>query len=106
MFEKSEAAVTAPPNELFNSKSELTPTLVALIESALKQSPELASISINTFSPKDDFDAGGYYELEQDEQGNITPSIYISLGEPELLAPLMEIRKESIKINAELLGTV
>lgn len=85
-------------------KSELSPDLLNLIEVAFSEYPELKNIKIETFPPEDDFDAGGYYEFEEKEDGTIIPKIFLSEGSAEMLRPLLNIRKLAVEINAKMLG--
>ena len=85
-------------------KSELSPDLSKMLALVFREYPELRNTKIETFTPTDNFDAGGFYEFEEGENGDPIPKICISEGDAELLRPLLEIRKSSVAINAEMLG--
>jgi len=89
---------------LANIEKEVSPKLKKLFKVALKENPELAKAQFRQFPPIDKYDAGGYFELENNMQGDVVPVLFLSEGKAELLTPLLKIRKESIKINASSLG--
>jgi len=82
----------------------MSPDVSKLLELVFREISELNGTKIETFKPKDDFDAGGYYEFEEGEDGEPIPKICISAGNTELLKPLFVIRNSSIVMNAEMLG--
>lgn len=90
--------------ERAETEMEIEPRLRKLFEIARQENPELASAKLQTFTPKDKYDSGGYYDFEEGEGGEIAPTLFISEGSSSLLAPLLEVRKEAIRINASLLG--
>ena len=85
-------------------ETELRPEVQRLFKIIVRENPELSATQIQTFEPVNKYDAGGYYTLEVGEDGEVTPVIHISAGGTSNYAPLMEIRKASVAINAETLG--
>ncbi len=85
-------------------ENELRPELRKLFDIIVRENPELAQTQIHLFTPVDAYDAGGYYTLEELEEGVIAPFIHVSAGGVESYVPLLEIRKASVSINAKALG--
>jgi hypothetical protein len=81
-----------------------TPEIQKLFEVAIRENPELAVIQFRTFLPEDTYDVGGYYDFEENDTGKITLVLFLFEGSPQLLAPLLTIQKESIRIISKLLG--
>ena len=88
----------------FKNKKELPPNVRKVLEIAFLEYPEFKNINIKTFSPRDDFDAGGYYKFIEDKRGEPIAQICISEGDAKLLVPLLDIRKSSVTMNAQMLG--
>ncbi|NQV89328.1 MAG: hypothetical protein HQ488_03345 [Parcubacteria group bacterium] len=86
-------------------ETELRPEVRRLFEIIVRENPELSETQMRTFKPEDAYDAGGFYTLDQElEEGVIIPFIHVAEGGAESYAPLLEIRKASVAINAEALG--
>lgn len=64
----------------FENKKELPPNVRKVLEIAFLEYPEFKKISVQTFSPRDDFDAGGYYEFIENEKGEPIAQICVSEG--------------------------
>jgi hypothetical protein len=89
---------------LKSNEYNLSPKVRELLAFAIKDYPQLANLGFETFEPKDEFDAGGYYDFKEDKNGEPVPVIFISEGDAQLLQPVMEIRKQSVDLNAQKLG--
>lgn len=88
--------------ETGHEKQEKT-SVDRLTELLFEKFPQLKDVQVRRFVPEDDFDAGGFYDFEEID-GKVVPLIFISEGDSELLRPLLEIRRASIQVNADLLG--
>ena len=92
------------PEREKSKETDLSPGLKKIFEIVERENNELKNITLRKFPAKDAYDAGGYYNLEETKDGSVVPCIYISEGKPEMFRDLLEARKTSVKLNAELLG--
>lgn len=82
----------------------LNQDLSKLFQLFIKDYPEMVDVVLDTYTPKDDNDVGGYYEFSEDEKGNPVPKIFISAGGVGRFEKLLSEHKRSVEMNVEMLG--
>ncbi|TAL51056.1 hypothetical protein EPN81_01045 [Patescibacteria group bacterium] len=89
--------------ELEKERSEFVdPDILLVLELCITEYPQAGDTVFETFTPEDEFDAGGFYRLIE-EGDEIIPTIFISEGHHERMESLLKIRRASVEAAAHLL---
>ncbi len=100
-FNKTPEVPPLDPTACLEKEASKQAELVRLL---VETYPKLSQVKVETYTPSDSFEAGGFYDLSLNDKGECVATIYISEGGPILLEKLFASRKETVVLTAALLG--